>query len=230
MRFSIWNKDLEFDTRTKEIKYKNLIFTPDVRTFGDIKDLYQKWDKIEDDFGMYYMYRWLYLSEDDKKVFEKNNMRYDITILVPKIISLEHNKTFGHFHPKNSSWKHFKEIYEVLEWSCIYLQQNKKEVFYTNAFPWDKVIMRDWFWHVSINPSWTEYLIMADISDSTFESNYDEYKNNSWANFLYKTWWWEKNPNYKNDLEIKEDFDKFWEVMNIYDDFLSEPSKYNFLH
>lgn len=233
MRFTIGNRELDFDVRTKEITYKNMSFSPDIRTYKQMKDLYnyeESNENIDDDFWLYYMYRWVCLSKEDKKVFEKNHIRYDITILIPKIIKWEYNKTYGHFHPLNSDGKKYEEIYEVLEWNAMYLQQNLNEVFYTNTIPWDKVVMREWFGHVTVNSSSTEYLIMANLIDDRFDSEYDVYKSLKWWNYIYTDGGWEFNKTYKNDLEINEDYDKFDWIMNIYDDFIASPDKFNFLH
>ena len=233
MKFTVWNRELDFDIRTKNITYKNMSFSPDIRTYAQMKDLYNIWpesEKLGDDFWMYYMYRWVCFSPEDKQVFEKNHIRYDVTILVPRIIKEEYNKTYGYFHPANKAWKKYEEIYEVLEWNAIYLQQNDNETFYTSTIPWDKVVMKEWFGHVTINSSSTEYLMMANLIDDSFDSEYEKYKEFKWANYLYTDGGWEINKNYKNKLEIKENYDKFEEVMNIYDEFIADPKKFKFLH
>ena len=110
------------------------------------------------------------------------------------------------------------------------MQQNEKEVFYSTTIPGDKVVMKEWFGHVTINPSGSEVLIMANVEDDTFESEYNEYKTLKWWNYLYTDWGWKINKNYNNFLDIKEDYEKFEWIMNIYDDFLATPEKFNFLH
>jgi len=60
------------------------------------------------------MFRDIYFSAEDRNIFKENLLRYDITILVPKIIGKEQNKTYGHFHPVSKDGNTFQEVYEVL--------------------------------------------------------------------------------------------------------------------
>lgn len=71
----------------------------------------------------------MYLSKDDKKLFENKHLRYDITIIPPKIVGIEYNKTFWHYHPKKTNGRYYEEIYQVLYGEAIYLQQSKWEAF-----------------------------------------------------------------------------------------------------
>lgn len=233
--FYVWDRKIAFDTISKEIRYKSRAFTPSVRTFWDIKDLYSEkqidWtsEVLDDNYELYFMYRDVSFESGDVDLFRKNNIRYDITILVPKLFWKEYNKTYWHFHPSNKSWSKYQEVYNVLSWEAIYLQQKEDEVFYTKASAPKSVNMDEWFWHVTINPSKDNFLVMSNLVDDSFDSIYDDYKTKKWANYLYKTTWFEKNKNYDNSLEIKES-SKYFESENIYDDFLKNPEKFNFLH
>lgn len=229
MKFKIWENELEFNINTKEIKYWDKVFKPSVRTFWDMKSLYKDWIDIDNDKWLYFMYRWVYMNSDDKKIFEENNCRYDITILLPEIIWDEFNKTYWHYHPLKNDWRKYEEIYQVLSWNAIYLQQNDNEVKFTNAFTWDKIVMNESFGHITINSSDENILIMSNIVDSTFESEYWEYKELKWWNYYYKLWWFEKNPNYKNNISISES-EELFEWWDMYEDFLINPEIFNFLH
>lgn len=234
MKFFVWEKEIEFDEVTKQLKFDDKIINPAVRTFGDMKELYKSDDteileEIDENTGLYFMFRWVYLSKEDEELFAANNMRYDVTVIIPFLVWDEFNKTYGHYHPAKSDGKRYEEIYEVLAWSALFLQQNKDEVNYTDSFLWDKVVMNEWFWHVTINPSDEEILVMANIVDWDFSSEYWDYKEKFWANYYYKTSWFEKNPNYKNNLEITEKED-FFEWSDMYEQFLFNPEKFNFLH
>lgn len=229
MKFYIWEKEVEFDENTHQLKFDKKIIDPVIRTYSDMKELYyDKWD-LDDDKWLYFMFRSVYLNKNDEKKFKENNFRYDITVILPEIVWNEFNKTYWHYHPKKSDWTKYEEIYEVLSWTAIYLQQNENEVKYTNAFSWDKVVMNEWFGHITINPSDEDILVMANIVDDSFSSEYWVYKDLKWWNYYYKTTWFEINPNYKNDLKIVESEDLFdWD--NIYDEFLVNPDRFNFLH
>lgn len=229
MKFKIWENELELDIISKELKFWKKVFTPSVRTFWDMKDLYLDSWELNDSEWLYFMYRWVYLSEEDENLFRENNLRYDITIIIPKIIWEEYNKTYWHFHPVNSSWKKYEEIYQVLHWNALFIQQNDYEVNFTNAFIWDKVIMKESFWHITINPSEENILIMSNIVDDTFDSEYNDFNKFKWWNYYYTINWFEKNTNYKNNLKIieKEDFELWWDM---YEEFLIDPERFNYLH
>ncbi len=229
MKFYIWEKEIEFDENSHQLKFDNKVIDPAIRTYWDMKELYSTDEDIEDEKWLYFMFRWVYTSKYAEDKFKENKLRYDITVLIPEIRWKEFNKTYGHYHPVKSDWKRFEEIYEVLWWSAIYLQQNKDEVIFTDAFAWDKVVMNEWFGHITINPSDEDILVMSNIVDEGFDSEYNEYKELKWWNYYYKTSWFEKNPNYNNDLKIKES-EEFFEWWGMYEQFLDNPEKFNFLH
>ena len=231
MLFKIWERELDFNLDTKEIIYKDNIFTPSIRTFWDMKDLYSNWSmNKKDDDWLYFMYRDVSFNEKDKELLKSNNIRYDITIILPDTFWWELSKTYGHYHPKNKSGKDFEELYQVLNWEAIYLQQNEKEVFFTKALAWESVNMKESFWHITINPSKENLLVMANLVDDTFSSIYNDYETNKgWNYYLFEAWW-EINPNYNNSLELDEGHEKFPVEVSIYDDFLKNPEKFNYLH
>jgi len=229
MNFKIWNKEIFFDENTLEIIVDNKRIKPDIRTYGQMRDLYIEKEKISDDTPLYLMYRDFYVNEDDKKLFKENNFRYDVTIILPKIIWKEYNKTFWHYHPQNSNWKFYEEVYQVLKGKAVYLQQNQQESFFTNAEEGDIVLMKEWFWHTTINPNEKEILVMANIVSSKFSSIYDDYKGKKWARYYLTTSWWIKNPNYQDNVDLQEKNLKL-EIENLYNDFLKNPKKFSFLN
>ena len=230
MKFFIWEKEIEFDELNKQLVVDWRRISPAIRIYWDMKDIYiEKEEDRDEKQWLYFMFRWVYTSKYSEDKFNENGMRYDVTVLMPELIWDEFNKTYWHFHPVNNSGDRFQEIYEVLSGSALFLQQNNNEVKYTDAFLWDKVVMEEWFWHVTINPSDEDILVMANIVDASFDSEYGDYKELKWANHYYTTAWFIKNPNYKNDLIINEseEFFKWWDM---YEQFLDEPEIFNFLH
>ena len=65
--------------------------TPDIRYLNDIKEVLfdQEWAKTAPNYELYYMYRGLQ---------EKDNLRYDITVIPPRMLGEEFTKTKGHYH------------------------------------------------------------------------------------------------------------------------------------
>lgn len=229
MQFTVWTRVLQFDENTKKLTFWDMQWSPDIRKFSDMKLLFpeQKNEVIQDDEGMYFMFRWVFFSPQDRELFERNHLRYDITILIWKKVEWENNKTYWHFHPKNPEGEYYEEIYEVLEGNAWYLQQNSKKIFYTDAKQWEKVVMKTWFWHVTIN-AWEGYLAMANIVSSDFSSDYTVYKQNNGAGYYYISGIWQKNMQYSNigDIEKVQEM-RMWE--NLYDDYLYHPQSYLFL-
>lgn len=229
MKFTIWEKKLFFDENTTHLIIDDQEIVPDIRTYEQMENLYLYKDAtLRKKFWMYFMYRGVYFSPEDRAKFEKENLRYDITILVPKSIGGEPNKTFWHFHPQNKEWKYYEEIYEVLSGKALYFQQNEERAFITEADKWNKIVMKTTFWHLTINPSNTNYLVMANIVSSEFSSNYWPYREKNGGNFYYIDGVWGRNPNYETQLELEWSKEKILGE-NLYDDFLKNPEKYNFL-
>lgn len=227
IKFNIWPRQLSFNPSNNELKFEEKTFSYSSRNFWQMSKLYPPWAKLKDEEDLYFMYRDVYFSEEDREKFRANNLRYDITVISPLNINWECNKTFGHYHPLNKDSRYYQEIYEVLYWSVIYLQQNDEKVFYTKAKKWEQVIMQESFWHISINPS-EDFIIMANIVSSSFQSIYSEIeKKHGWA-YKYIDKKRKHNNNYPK-IEIFESFKKEW-YNNIYDDFLQDPSKFNYLH
>ena len=230
MKFKIWKRELKFNLETKEIIYKDKIFTPAIRTYWDMKSMYKQSSDLKLDHWLYFMYRDVFFDEKDKKILRENKIRYDITIILPELIWKEYNKTYGHYHPKNSLWKKYQELYQVISWNAIYLQQSDNKNFFTITNSGQAVNMDEWFWHITINNTKKDLLIMANLVDETFDSTYDDYKKNIWWTYYLLKDWWEKNYNYKNELRLEEGTQKFDIDISIYDDFINNPKKFNYLH
>jgi len=166
--------------------------TPEIRKLSDMKNvLYdQEWLKTADDFNLYYMYRGL----------EKNNgLIYDITIIPAKMLGNEFNKTKGHYHVGA-----YQETYTVLEGSAIYLMHklgedgNISDVYAVKAEKGDSIIIPSYYGHVTINPSETEELKMANWASEKCKSDYSLFEKMNGACYYYTNEDWIKNDNYKN--------------------------------
>lgn len=60
----------------------------------------------------------------DKPAFERQHMRYDITVVIPGLLNGEYKKTSGHYHGWNADHTHsFAEIYEVLSGTALFMLQ-----------------------------------------------------------------------------------------------------------
>ena len=73
----------------------------------------------------YYMYRDVAKCNEDKEIFQRANLRYDITIIPPLTIGREYVKTFGHYPSRACNGElSYPEIYEVLQGEAYYPLKN----------------------------------------------------------------------------------------------------------
>mgnify|MGYP001043535082 CR=1 FL=1 len=104
-------------------------YNPDTRELKDIEDVVfdKEWLKTAKSFELYYMYRDLAENEEEYDKIFANNLRYDITIMFPKMLGKEFNKTVGHDHPIVPGTSiTYPELYEVLEGEAIFLLQDSE--------------------------------------------------------------------------------------------------------
>jgi len=179
------------------INLKNI--KPDIRYLKDIKDVIydKKWLKTaSDNLELYYMYR---------GTKERDNKRYDITIIPPKMLGKEFIKTKGHKHSP-------RETYVVLKGKAIFLIQKTKgkiieDVFAIKANQKDIIIIPPNYDHVTINP-FNEELQLGNWISKNCKNNYKSIKKMNGACYFYikpaknKTTWI-KNKNYKKIPKLR---------------------------
>jgi len=192
------NKKMEFDL-TK--------LTPDIRHLNDVREVLADKDfaKNSADMDLYFMYRGLE---------KKGELRYDITIVSAKMLGNEFNKTKGHYHVGA-----YPEIYTVLKGTAIYLLQKKnvdgqiEDVYAVQVKAGECSIMPPFYGHVTINPSETEDLEMANWVSENCKSDYSLFEKLHGASYYYVkrpasaqgfgVGTWIKNENYKNAPELR---------------------------
>lgn len=138
-----------------------------------------------DDRELYYMYRDLHKEEDEQRIHE-NNLRFDMTVILPGMIGDEFAKTLGHYHPVKSGQNlSYPEVYEVVSGRAFYLLQRPKktdsgydfsyieEAYLVEVMAGQKAIMPPDFGHITINID-QEPLVMANWVSSSFKSDYTE--------------------------------------------------------
>jgi len=164
-------------------------YKPEIRTLFQLKEvLYdQEWLKNAENFDVYYMYRNLKIE---------NGIKYNITVLLPRMLGKEFPKTKGHVHIGN-----YQEIYLVLEGEAIYLMQKfngdiVEDVYAVKASKNQAVIIPPGYGHITINPG-SSILKTADWSSVNCKSDYSWFKEKGGACYFYTTEGWIKNPNYK---------------------------------
>ncbi len=165
-----------------------------IRHLKEMKDVIydQDWLKTANpDLELYYMYR---------GIKTKDNLRYDITVIPPKILGKEFVKTKGHKHNPH-------EIYIVLEGEAIFLAQKTKnktveDVFAIKAKKNNTIIIPSNYSHITINPS-NQELKLGNYIDKDCKNDYTPIKKMKGACYFYTKSGWIKNKNYKKIPELK---------------------------
>lgn len=169
-----------------------------VRTLKEMKKvLYdQEWAKKAQDFNVYYVWR---------GIKEKNNLRYDITIIPAKMLGSEFPKTKGHKHCRG-----FQELITVLEGEAFYFSQWGKgdkidEAEVIKAKKGDWVIVSPGCDHLTINPG-RKRLVMANWISKKCTSDYSLFEKFRGAGYYYTKKGWVKNKKYKKipKLQLKK--------------------------
>ena len=190
--------DLEFGGRSKK---------PDIRWLFDMREvIYDKsWLSGAENFELYYMYRDLYLSNADKDKLISQDLRYDITIIPPRMLGVEYVKTAGHYHPvPPGGTVSYPELYEVLDGEAIYLLQ-KRDMSYVVAVyatAGDKVLVPPDYGHITINRS-NKILKMANLVARNFSSIYDPIKERGGGAYFYTTQGYIKNERCPEAAELR---------------------------
>lgn len=159
-----------------------------VRYLKEMKDvLYDKnWVKSAKNFPVYYVWRGVKWQGD---------LRYDITIIPPKMLGQEFPKTKGHKHLNN-----FQELITVLEGEAYYLAQWGKgnkidKIEVVKAKKGDCLIIPPNCNHLTINPG-KKRLVMANWLSKKCKSDYSLFEKFQGAGYYYTKSGWIKNRNY----------------------------------
>ena len=195
------NRTLTFGGRTQE---------PDTRMLSDIEAILLDREIVRaGDRELYYMYRDLALSRNDRDTILEHGLRYDITIIPPGMLGREYVKTAGHYHPAVPGTDiSYPEVYEVLAGEGHYLMQKRTggsviDVVLVRASTGDKVIIPPDYGHVTINTSNKE-LKMANWVSREFSSVYEPYVELHGAAYYFTEDGFIANPGYKDVPEVRE--------------------------
>ncbi len=187
MRMKIENPPLELELTEKyELLMQSQPQRADVRTVRQMRDVVLDRGaalQMPSEKPLYYMFRAVQRPQD-AALFTNAGMRYDITVLPPLKIGPEFNKTYGHYHELATQKLTYPELYEILHGEALYVLQLRQsrvsnevlKVFLVHAKKGDKVLVPPNFGHVTVNPSKTEPLVMDNLVESNFRSEYMLYR------------------------------------------------------
>lgn len=141
------------------------------------------------DLELYYVSREIEKDED---------LRWDITIIPPKMLGEEFVRTKG-----NRNDHGFGELYTVLEGEAIFLMQKAKEgivedVYAIRTGPGEWVNILPDYEIVTINPSVEKTLKTGNWVSEKTKNIYEDIEKFGGACYFYTTGGWIKNGNYKN--------------------------------
>jgi len=162
---------------------------PDIRCLDEMRNLLydQDWAKNAPNFKLYYMYR---------GVKKKNGLRYDITIIPPKMLGKEFVKTKGNHNSNN-----FAEFYTVLRGEALILMQKikgrvAKDAVAIGLKKGDSIIEPADYDVITINPSKQNLKIANWISEKN-KNIYENVEKMNGACYFYTKSGWIKNKNYE---------------------------------
>lgn len=251
---------LNLEYKNKKLFLNDIEIKPNVRTLKEMKKvlLDEKFvNENNENEITYLMFRDL-KREEDRKLFEEKSLRYDVTIIFPKMLGREFNKTFGHIHPIAENNLSYPEVYEVLKGKALFILQEfenerVKKVFLVFGKKGEKILIPPNFGHVSINIGKKD-LILSNLVSNKFHSNYEIYEKKRGAAVYVlsneQIYPYDnilsslvlpikipikiiKNPNYSETFEVEvirpKKLFKFPKE-NLYKSFIENPDFYNFLN
>lgn len=153
------------------------------RTVSDMEPVLKDKIKINND-PVYFMYRDVHQRIDDERI-KSNGLRYDLTVILPKRLGSEFNKTYGHYHPiKDGTNLTYPEVYEVISGTALFLLQKTgksedelEEIYLVEVKSGEKIIMPPNFGHITINPLAVP-LVLGNWVAAEFSSEYELYEKN----------------------------------------------------
>lgn len=183
---------------------------PNIRMLFDMRDvIYDRdWLAGANNAELYYMYRDLSLSRNDAAVIKEFGLRYDITVIPPRMLGCEYVKTAGHYHPTVPGMDTtYPEVYEVLSGEAHYLMQRSDkgkiiEVVLVKAKQGDKVVIPPGYGHFTINAS-NKVLKMANWVARDFESVYEPVREKGGAAYFILKEGIVKNPGHGDVPQIR---------------------------
>lgn len=168
---------------------------PDVRYLKEIKDILcdKDWGKKAANAKLYFMYR---------GVKEKAGLRYDITVIPPRMLGKEYVKTKG-----NRNSNHFPELYGVLQGKAFLFTQRRRgktansvSVYLMKKGDW--VILSPEDEVITINPT-KKLLKTANWVAKKNVNLYKGLEKMKGAGYYYTKAGWVKNENYKRVAKLR---------------------------
>ncbi len=237
---------VNYDTKNNKLvsKRKLIIEEEAIRMLSDMNILFRDLGSDFIDEPLYYMINGVCYPEH-KELFDKNKLKYEYTVLLPKLIAGEYLKSHGHIHyAKTCPDKSIMEIMEVIHGKGYFLLflpgENGFNVTIVEVKRGDRFIVPKQYYHLTINIG-DELFIFSDIISTISAGDYSLLKEKQGAPLLvFKDnaggirYDWNKNyPLVEkitlcdvNSLPYEQPF-----IIDgpLYDSFISNPDKFKIL-
>jgi glucose-6-phosphate isomerase len=190
---------------TGAVHWEGSLPVPDIRDAGELAGVLAVPGCLVNG-PVYYMYRDVTRSPVDHAWLQEQKIRFDITVIPPRDLCGEFMKTKGHYHPANPAGTGYPEVYEVLEGEAHYLIQTRdcSDVVMITATAGETVVVPPGYGHVTINPSLTVVLQMANLVSSSFRSEYRPYEELHGAAYYEMTGGeFVKNPHFTSPARLR---------------------------
>ena len=238
---------VRYDTQVDRfISEKDLLIQENaVRMLSDMNILFRDLETDFEDEPLYYMMDGVCYSEH-KDLFDKNNLKYEYTVLLPKLIAGEYLKTHGHIHyVKDCPNKGMMEMMEVVHGKGYFLLflpgNNGFNITIVEVKRGDRFIVPKQYYHLTINVG-NEPFIFSDIISQSTGGDYNLLKQKQGAPLLvFKDnaggFRYEWNKNYPPIEKVKVcdiyslPYEQAFTIDGpLYDNFISDPSKFEILN
>jgi glucose-6-phosphate isomerase len=183
------------EAKIKSKKQKAEKRRPKIRFLYDMKNVIydREWLRKASNLRVYYMYR---------EIKEMEGLRYDITVIPPKMFGKEFAKTKG-----NCNSNGLQELYTVLRGKAIFLMQKMKgrvvkDVMAVKAKKGDWVIVPPEYYVISINPT-KNILKLGNWVSQKNKNIYKDLEVMNGACYYYTRLGWIKNKNYKKTPKLR---------------------------
>jgi glucose-6-phosphate isomerase, archaeal len=180
MKSTLYEKPLKIELIDNVLFVDGKQHPRDTRALSQLRSVLK--DDIQGERDVYYMYR---------DVYRKDDIRYDITVILPEPLGGECPKTHGHYHPPSEEGASYPEIYQILRGSAVFILQKRNstgtvDALVVDAKEGDVILMPPDYGHISINNG-DSPLIMANLVYEKFDSEYGDVKENRGAAYYYTT-------------------------------------------
>jgi glucose-6-phosphate isomerase len=237
---------VSYDTKNnKLVSEKNLIIEEElVRMLSDMNELYRDLGPDFEEQALYHMQNGVCYPEH-KELFDRYNLKYEYTVLLPKTIAGEFLKAHGHIHyAKTCPEKSIMEIMEVIHGKGYFLlflpRESGCDVTLVETKPGDRFIVPKQYYHLTINIG-DEPFIFSDIISTVSAGDYSLLKEKKGAPiYVFKDkaggirYEWNKNYPPVESLTLCDvnslPYEQPFTIDGpLYDSFISNPDKFKIL-